>query len=156
MLLSHAAHALGIARAAIEHLLDLAEHKLPTRGTGVLREVPQLQHNVAQAEALVQASRAFMWDVTAEAWDLSCRGEPVTLRHRALLRLAMTHAVQSAAQAVDLAWAAAGSSPVYTTSPLERCFRDIHALTHHAGVAPATLEGVGKVLLGVDLGAAPL
>jgi alkylation response protein AidB-like acyl-CoA dehydrogenase len=147
MLITHAAHALGIARAAIDGLLDLAEQKRPTRGTTVLREVPQLQHNVAQAEALVQASRAFMWDLTAEVWDALCAGQPVTPRQRALLRLAMTHAVQSAAQAVDLVWAAAGSSPVYTSSPLERCFRDIHTATQHAAVGLFSYQAIGAAVV---------
>ena len=125
----------GIARAAIDALLDLAERKTPTRSTSVLRELPLMQANLAQAEGLVQAARAFMWQMTAEVWDrAAARGDPVTLRHRALLRLGMTHAVQSAAQAVDLVWAAAGASPVYTRSPLERCFRDIHVATQHAAV----------------------
>src|SRR6202023_1733699 len=112
LIVTHAAHALGIARAAIDAVVELAAHKIPTRSAGVLRGLPQMQTNLAQAEGLVQAARAFMWQTTAEVWDLLCRGEPVTPRHRAMLRLAMTHAVQSAAQAVDLMWAAAGASPV--------------------------------------------
>jgi alkylation response protein AidB-like acyl-CoA dehydrogenase len=150
MLVTHAAHALGIARAALDSLMELAERKRPTRGTGVLREQPQLQHNLAQAEALVQSARALMWDSTAEAWDLLCAGRPVGLRRRALLRLAMTHAVQSAAQAVDLAWAAAGSSPVYTSSPLERCFRDIHVATQHAAVGVFSYQSIGAAMAHPD------
>ena len=151
MLTTHAAHALGIARAAIDGLLELAERKRPARGTAVLHELPQLQQHAAQAEALVQAARAFMWDVTAETWDrLLRRASPVELRQRVLLRLAMTHAVQSAAQAVDLVWAAAGSSPVYTTSPLERCFRDIHVATQHAAVGVFSYESIGAALVHPD------
>ncbi|MGI9145193.1 MAG: acyl-CoA dehydrogenase family protein [Chloroflexota bacterium] len=148
LIVTHAAHALGIARAAIDALVELAEHKVPTRSPGVLRGLPQMQANLAQAEGLVQAARAFMWQTTAEVWELLCAGQPVTLRHRALLRLAMTHAVQSAAQAVDLMWAAAGSSPVYTNSPLERCFRDVHVATQHAAVGLFSLETIGSALIG--------
>jgi alkylation response protein AidB-like acyl-CoA dehydrogenase len=91
-----------------------------------------------------------MWDITAEVWELLCAERPVTTRHRALIRLAMTHAVQSAAQAVDLMWAAAGSSPVYTSSPLERCFRDAHVATQHAAVGLYSLETIGSALMDVD------
>jgi indole-3-acetate monooxygenase len=147
LITTHAAHALGIARAAIDALVELAEHKTPTRSTSVLRGLPQMQANLAQAEALVQAARAFMWQTTAEVWELLCADRPVTLHHRAQLRLGMTHAVQSAAQAVDLMWAAAGSSPVYTSSPLERCFRDIHVATQHAAVGLFSLETIGAALI---------
>jgi alkylation response protein AidB-like acyl-CoA dehydrogenase len=150
MLVTHAAHALGIARAALDALTELAEHKRPTRASGVLRELPQLQHNLAQAEALVESARAFMWDITAEVWDALCAGQTVSLRQRAMLRLAMTHAVQSAAQAVDLAWAASGSTPVYTSSPLERCFRDIHVATQHAAVGVFSYQSIGAAMVHPD------
>jgi alkylation response protein AidB-like acyl-CoA dehydrogenase len=150
MLVTHAAHALGIARAALDFLVELAERKRPTRSTAALRELPQLQHALAQAEALVQSARALMWDTTAEVWDALCTGRPVELRQRALLRLAMTHAVQSAAQAVDLVWAVAGSSPVYTSSPLERCFRDIHVATQHAAVGIFSYQAIGAALAHPD------
>jgi indole-3-acetate monooxygenase len=109
-----------------------------------------MQTNLAQAEGLVQAARAFMWQTTAEVWDVLCQGKPVTPRHRAMLRLGMTHAVQSAAQAVDLMWAAAGASGVYTRSPLERCFRDVHVATQHAAVGLFSLETIGAALLSAN------
>jgi alkylation response protein AidB-like acyl-CoA dehydrogenase len=146
-LIAHAAHALGIARTAIDSLVDLAEHKIPTRTTTTLRDRPLVQAHIAQAEGLVHAARSFMWQTTAEVWELLCADRPVTMRHRALLRLATTVAVQNAAQAVDLMWAAAGSSPVYTSSPLERCFRDIHVATQHAMVGIFSLETIGAALI---------
>ena len=35
-------------------------------------------------------------------------------------------------------------------STLQRCFRDIHVLTQHTMVAPATYELTGRLLLGLD------
>jgi indole-3-acetate monooxygenase len=148
--ITHAAHALGIARSAIDGLVDLAERKQPTRTASLLRDRALAQANLAQAEALVHAARSFMWQITAEVWDRLCTDRDVTPRQRALLRLAMTHAVQSAAQAVDLVWAAAGSSPVYTSSPIERCFRDVHVATQHAAVGLFSLEAIGSALMSTD------
>jgi alkylation response protein AidB-like acyl-CoA dehydrogenase len=62
----------------------------------------------------------------------------------------MTHATRSAARVVDRMYDAAGGSAVFHTSPLQRCFRDIHVATQHAMVAPATMETYGSVLLGVE------
>jgi indole-3-acetate monooxygenase len=153
MLITHAAHALGIARAAIDALIELAEVKVPTRSTALLKDRPLIQAQVAQAEALVQSARDFMWCATAEAWAALCAGRPVDGRQRVRLRLAMTHAVQASAKAVDLMWAAGGSSPIYTSSPLERCFRDIHVATQHAAVATLSWETIGKALFDPALGA---
>ncbi len=56
MLVAHAAHALGIARAAIDALVDLAESKKPTRSTSLLRDSPLMHASLAQAEGLVQGA----------------------------------------------------------------------------------------------------
>jgi alkylation response protein AidB-like acyl-CoA dehydrogenase len=65
----------------------------------------------------------------------------------------MTQAVQSAAQAVDLVRDAAGASAIYASSPLERCYRDIHVATQHAVVATPSYEMLGRALLERDGGA---
>jgi indole-3-acetate monooxygenase len=151
MLITHAGHALGVARAAIDALVALAEEKVPTRTTALLKDRPLVQAQVAQAEALVQSARDFMWRTTADAWSLACLEQEVSSRKRAVLRLAMTQAVQASAQAVDLMWAAAGGSPIYVSSPLERCFRDIHVATQHAAVGALSWEAIGKGLFDPEI-----
>jgi hypothetical protein len=44
----------------------------------------------------------------------------------------------------------AGGSAVLTSSPLQRCLRDVHTITQHHFVARPTYEMVGKVILGVE------
>ena len=65
------------------------------------------------------------------------------MREIAVLRLARTHAVQTAVQAVDLMYTDAGGAAIYTRNPLERCFRDIHAVTQHVSMNPASYEVSG-------------
>jgi alkylation response protein AidB-like acyl-CoA dehydrogenase len=146
-LMMHAAHALGLARAAIDALVDLAGRKVPTRSTSLLRDRPLAQMQLAQAEALVQSAHLLAWQTTARLWEQACAGQPLSIRDMATIRLANTQAVTASAQAVDLMYSAAGGTAVYTTSPLERIFRDIHAATQHAMVAPQTYELLGRVLL---------
>jgi len=147
--------ALGIARAAIEALGEIAGGKTPTGSQTVLREKPFAQANLARAEALVRAGRAYLFDELGQVWQEALAGRPVTLRQRAHVRLAACHATQCAIEAVDLVYALAGGSSIYEGNRLERCFRDIHVAGQHVAVAPmANQEPVGRVLFGLDPGMA--
>jgi alkylation response protein AidB-like acyl-CoA dehydrogenase len=147
-----AAVALGIARAAIENLKDLAQTKNPTGQPGLLRERPAVQADLARAEALVRSARAFLYEVVGEVWLSVADGNTATSEQRAFLRLAAVDGVQRAVQAVDLMYNAAGATAIYESSPLERCFRDAHVVPAHIVVQPAVYEVAGRVLLNLPPG----
>jgi alkylation response protein AidB-like acyl-CoA dehydrogenase len=116
----------------------------------MLRDTPDAQVRVSQAEALVRAARLFLFDSLDRLWtDVMATGE-ATMEARALARLAASHAVNSAVQAVDLMYVAGGASSLYASCPLERAFRDVHALTQHIGAHPRVMQSTGRVLLGLD------
>jgi len=144
------AMALGIARTAIETLTEIAVEKTPQRTTQTLRENYGAQVRVSQAESLVRSARLFLLDSLEELWSgLIAEGE-ATMEARAHVRLAASHTVSSAVQAVDLLYIAAGASALFTSCPLERAFRDVHAITQHIGVHPRVLETTGRVLFGLE------
>jgi alkylation response protein AidB-like acyl-CoA dehydrogenase len=145
-----AALPLGIARAAIDALVELAGGKRSAESGARLAERTGIQADVGRAEALWRSARAFLYDSVAAAWDAVQAGRELPVRELALLRLARTHAVQAAVQAVDLMYTDAGGSAVFTRSPLERCFRDVHAVTQHVSMSPANYEVSGRVLLGLE------
>ena len=146
-----AAVALGIARRAIDELATLAAAKTPTGSRRRLAERAAVQAEVAEAEALLRAARAFLREAVAEAWASARKDSELPIPLRAMLRLAATHATAGAARAVDLMYRAGGGSAVYADSPLQRCFRDVHVVTQHMMVAPPTWELAGRILLGVDV-----
>ncbi|GEN05257.1 Acyl-CoA dehydrogenase [Myxococcus fulvus] len=141
--------ALGIARRAIDELTSLARQKTVVVERRLLASRPAVQEAVSEAEALVRSSRAFALETIHAVFDEASRG-PVSVRSRAELRLAMTHATRGSARAVDLMYEAAGGPAVFHTSALQRCLRDVHTLTQHAMVARPTLELTGGILLGFD------
>jgi len=144
-----AAVALGIARRAIDELVELARAKTPTASRRRLGERAAVQIDISGAEAAVRAARAFLVGEVERAWAVAERGA-IGLEQRTLLRLAATHATTSAARAVDAMYNAGGGTSVYATSPLQRCFRDVHVATQHMMVAPATYELVGRLLVGLE------
>jgi indole-3-acetate monooxygenase len=141
---------LGIARSAIEELLELAGVKKPFGSRRTLAERAATQIDVAEAEALLRSGRAYFFEAIDTAWEAANRTGELTLEHRRDLRLATTHAVRSAARAVDLMYNLGGGSSVYRASRLQRHFRDIHVATQHIMVGPGTLEVAGRLLLGLE------
>jgi alkylation response protein AidB-like acyl-CoA dehydrogenase len=145
-----AACALGIAQAAIDDVVDLAATKTPFGLAGPLASRATTQLAVCEAMALVRAARALVHEETAVLWHQVQSGTIVTADQRAALRLATTHATAASADAIDLMYTSAGGSSVFTSSPLQRRLRDVHAITQHVFVAPPTYETIGKVVLGVE------
>jgi alkylation response protein AidB-like acyl-CoA dehydrogenase len=144
------AMALGIARTVIETFIEIAGGKTPERTTQMLRDNHGAQVRVSQAESLVRSARLFLFDTLESLWrPLIAKGE-VTMEARTDVRLAASHAVSSAVQAVDLLYNGAGASALYTSCPLERAFRDVHAITQHIGVHPRVMETTGRVLFGLE------
>jgi indole-3-acetate monooxygenase len=142
--------ALGVACTAIETLKEIAGAKMPVRTTQMLRDTPDAQDRVSQAEALVRSARLFLFDSLEQLWTRLLASGEVTMEGRALARLAACHAVNSAVQAVDLMYVAGGASSIYASCPLERAFRDVHIITQHIGVHPKVMHSTGRVLLGLE------
>ncbi len=141
---------LGVARHAIDELIEIAGGKIPVASRNTLNNRAYVQSAVAEAEAAVRSAKALMREAVNEAWLPAREGGELTEKHRALLRLATTNASRQATHAVDLMYNAAGGTPVYNRSPLARIFRDAHVATQHIMVGPPTYELVGRVLMGMD------
>ena len=140
---------LGIARGAVDDLLALAGSKTPSMGTRTLAERPDTQGRVARAEARLRAARAFVDDAVGDAWEAAGASGTITVEQRAALRMAASHALGESAAVVDEAYALAGGSAIYSSSPLQRRFRDVHVATQHMLMAPSVWELAGRLMLGV-------
>jgi indole-3-acetate monooxygenase len=145
-----AAVALGIARGAVNDMMELAGAKVPVGARKPVAHRAATQSALAESEAALRAARAFLLDEAGCAWSHATAAGELTLTDRAGLRLAATHAVRTAAQVVRTMHDLAGGTSVYADSPLERRFRDIHVATQHIMVAPGTWEQSGRALLGLE------
>jgi indole-3-acetate monooxygenase len=147
--------ALGIARAAIEAVIEIGAEKKTAGSSIVLRDKPLAQADLARAEALVRGGRAYLFGELGSMWEDTVAGREISLRARAAVRLAACHATQCAIQAVDLMYQTAGGAALFQSGRLERCLRDVHAAGQHVAVnMQANLEPVGRVLFGLPPGMA--
>ena len=144
-----AANALGIARGAIDSLAAIAATEASTMSANLLRDRPMVQTRIAEAEAIVNAARAFIFDAVGLLWRTLTAGATPSDQAIAQGRLALVHAMHESVRAVDKVFHAAGTNAIYTRLPLERAFRDVHVAVQHAAGLPVYFESAGKVLLGL-------
>lgn len=152
LFLAHAAHATGIARAAIDAFVELC-NRAPATGSrrqSSLGKTQQHQMAVGRADALVRAARAFAWDAAGRAYTSAKRDGALTLADRVLLGQAIIFAVQTCKQAVDMVYEAAGASAVYRGTVLDRCFRDLHTAAQHIIVTDNRYDAAGQYILSRD------
>jgi alkylation response protein AidB-like acyl-CoA dehydrogenase len=143
---------LGIARAAIDALVELAAAKTPMGSATLMRDKPVVQIQAARAEAFVRAAHAHLLQAIGCQWNEIIEGATPSLQARAAVRLATSFCAEACAGAVDLVHAAAGGSAIHESGRIARCFRDLHAATQHIGLNSTGYETAGRVLLGLDPG----
>jgi alkylation response protein AidB-like acyl-CoA dehydrogenase len=91
-----------------------------------------------------------LFDTVQAMWQTVVAGEFVTERQRSDLRMAMTHAAQSAASATHMVCATAGTTSIFNSSPLERYARDAEVVTRHNQLQFVNYEAVGRTMLGLE------
>jgi alkylation response protein AidB-like acyl-CoA dehydrogenase len=142
--------ALGIARAAIEETIELGMKKTPAYTARTLKDRAVVQSQLAQAEAKLGASRAYLYEVFEEAWEEAVAARPITMKLKARMQLASTNAILESAEAVDLTHAIVGTSGFREEFAFSRHFRDVHVITQHGFINASKLESVGQIMLGLE------
>jgi alkylation response protein AidB-like acyl-CoA dehydrogenase len=141
---------LGIASHALELGLEMARSKRSRGGGKLMGESEIVQVELATAQGELGAAEAFLRTTLDAAWAQAERtSEPLGEEARARLRLAATHAARSAAAVTDRVYHLCGGASIWDSNPLSRCFRDVHVMTQHVMVSPATLKPIGRIALGL-------
>lgn len=144
-----AAVTLGIARGAIDEVIALSGQRVPMGSQRVAAERPAVQAALARAEADWRAARAFLREAIDRAWEDARGGGTIGLERRRDLRLAASHAAQTARAVTATAFEAGGGASVYETNGLARRLRDVQVANQHMMVQPPTFEVTGRLLLGL-------
>src|SRR6202008_4863882 len=105
---------LGIARASLDAFITVERDKVPRGMKSALRENAVVQSGLAQAEVRTRAARAFLLRSAQQIWtEVGHPGGVLTLDHRMTLRMASTHAIHSARDAVDFAYNTSGATAIF-------------------------------------------
>lgn len=143
--------ALGIARGAIDDILALCAAKVPLLERSPLAANPAFQYDLATMDTDLRAARSLFYETAGDVWSTAAAGAPLTIEERARIRAAAAWVVERAATIVATAYRAGGGSSLYRTSPLQRRFRDVHAVTQHFLVKRDTMTTAGAVLAGQEI-----
>lgn len=137
-----AAPAIGVALGALDTVREQAKTRLWTRDQSRVAEDPFVQIRLAEASAAAEAARARMLLAFDDMIALTRAQQPIPLEHRARYRWEAAHAVSASAQAVDRLFEASGGRAVFLDNPIQRAFRDVHAMRAHAGNNPDKIAAI--------------
>lgn len=140
---------LGIARGAIEELKNLATGRTSVTGAPRTADRPQVQMEIARAEANLRAARAFFYEAMDEVWETLLRGDQPTQEQISMLRLSSTHATRAGAEVTRSVQMLAGMTGIYRSCPLSTQVQDSLVVTQHAFMGDITYQNAGAMLFGL-------
>jgi 3-hydroxy-9,10-secoandrosta-1,3,5(10)-triene-9,17-dione monooxygenase len=128
-----AAAGVGNAQAAVELTIEAVKER-STSYTGVrMRDFQAVQLRVARAGAQVDAARLSVRADCIEAERIAHEGRAPTLEEKLRFKRNVAWAMEQCTEAVDSLHALAGANGIYDGYPIQRLFRDQHALAAHIG-----------------------
>jgi alkylation response protein AidB-like acyl-CoA dehydrogenase len=146
--LFHGAFSVGVAEAALDDLLALANSgRQQLKAAVPLRDSEIFHYELGRVSAELRAARAVLEAQVASHWRHALAG---TLREEVLLTEGTQTAIWVSAACVrvaDACFALAGGSAIYDSSPLQRRMRDLRAANLHAAVHQRHHAVAGKAAI---------
>jgi alkylation response protein AidB-like acyl-CoA dehydrogenase len=143
--------AIGIARDAVDSFIEIAKVKPGTVGRSSLIERDSIHRAVGEAEGKIRAARLLLLDGARQVDAYIARGEAIPDDEAATMRTATSVASLLSREVVDIMYEMAGSSSIYMTSRLDRCFRDVHTTISHAVGGINGMPVAGRYFLGLGI-----
>jgi alkylation response protein AidB-like acyl-CoA dehydrogenase len=144
-----AATALGVARAALDEGLHIAQTKTANFAMQPIAASTSVQRLIGKAEAKWRSARAYLYSTIDEQWAHQERGEFVTNDHAIAMQLASSHVIEASREVTELVHEASGTTGFRMTSPLEQLFRDAHTMSQHAFASQTRYESAVKAMFGM-------
>ena len=143
--------AIGIAEAALE----VFQGRLPGRIIAYTLGEKQIEsatthRQVAEASTKIHVARLLLHRAVDDIEAAAASGAMMAPTHRARVRMDCAHAVRQCLEAVDTLFLACGGSGLAEANPIQRAWRDLHAINMHGALAyEVNQEMFGRMLLGL-------
>src|SRR5262245_14209292 len=124
--------AIGAARGALEAYRSYMQAKVAAYDGSKVADDPFGQRRRSEAAVESDAAEAHMQDTWKAMCALAEGGETIPLSARARARWSAANIVLRAVRAVDLLFEASGGRALFLDNPMQRYFRDVHAMRAHA------------------------
>jgi alkylation response protein AidB-like acyl-CoA dehydrogenase len=152
------APALGIARHAIDALVEIAANRAARRyvrggcmePSMLMRDETIVQDSVGRAEVMLTSARAYLFEVIGDFWTTLVDGRKPTPSQTAHFRVVHADVIGTCVNVVQLMCKTAGGSAVYQGGQFDRCLRDVLTINQHAFAQPRNYELAGRLLLGAE------
>jgi indole-3-acetate monooxygenase len=143
-----AAFASGVGQRALSELIASAPKTKRIGAEGYQSENHIVQCGIAELEGRLRAAGSHYRELLTRQDELA-RGEPAGPGLRSELVLGAQTLSRVAKDTALFAYEHSGSSVVYASSPIQRCFRDLMTGLKHGTFSPSVLGRIGRARLGL-------
>jgi 3-hydroxy-9,10-secoandrosta-1,3,5(10)-triene-9,17-dione monooxygenase len=133
---SIASPAIGVALGALAAFREQSQARLNLRDGSKLAEDPFMQMRLSESAAEIDAAYNRIRDNFSEMYGLACAGAEIPLARRARYRWDFGKSVEWSLRAIDRLMEASGGRGIFLNNPIQRAWRDVHAIRAHAGNNP--------------------
>jgi 3-hydroxy-9,10-secoandrosta-1,3,5(10)-triene-9,17-dione monooxygenase len=137
-----AAAAIGVALGAIDTFREQSRTRVNVRDGTRAAEDPFVHVRLAEAASEVDGARDRMLANFAEMMRLASAGQEIPLTQRARYRWDAAKANDWSVRAVDRLFEASGGRGIFLGNPIQRAWRDVHAMRAHVANNPEKVAGI--------------
>jgi 3-hydroxy-9,10-secoandrosta-1,3,5(10)-triene-9,17-dione monooxygenase len=123
----------GNAQAAVELTIEAIRERSTNYTAMPMRDFQAVQLRVSRAGAMVDAARLMIRQDCLDAEQIAREGRVPTVEEKLRFKRNVAYAMDLCTDAVDSLHALAGANGIYDRYPIQRLFRDQHALSAHIG-----------------------
>ena len=143
----YAAFALGVARRALDTIIQHAQTKKRGLQPSLLASRPSFKKSIGECDLRLRAAKTLVVQILEEAWYQVCKGVTPVPKLQGEMRSSATFATSVALDVVTTAFRYGGGSALYNSSVLQRCLRDLNAAAQHLMVSESAYENHGQFML---------